>query len=181
MAWVEKAHHAHQFQPPAMCRVANQQPRLPRATSSLALNACRDGASTASLDKVHCCICNTAHHQRIAALLRVQVSHFHSLALCCHSLFCSPPRKEAGVTVTDLAQDIFHTFKQAKLDTNVISLMAFIGCWISLHFCVSSGEEKECTHCNVVMGSTHSTETWMTIRSYDMKLQHLDTHIFLLL
>jgi len=29
-----------------MCRVANQQPRLPRATSSLALNACRDGAST---------------------------------------------------------------------------------------------------------------------------------------
>jgi len=37
------------FQPPAMCRVANQQPRLPRATSSLALNACRDGASTASL------------------------------------------------------------------------------------------------------------------------------------
>jgi len=38
-----------EFQPPAMCRVANQQPRLPRATSSLALNACRDGASTASL------------------------------------------------------------------------------------------------------------------------------------
>jgi len=36
------------FQPPAMCRVANQQTRLPRATSSLALNACRDGASTAS-------------------------------------------------------------------------------------------------------------------------------------
>jgi len=38
-------------QPPAMCRVTNQQPRLPRATSSLALNACRDGASTASLGK----------------------------------------------------------------------------------------------------------------------------------
>ena len=38
-----------QFQPPAMCRAANQQPRLPTATSSLALNACRDGASTASL------------------------------------------------------------------------------------------------------------------------------------
>ena len=43
MAWVEKAHSAHQFQPPAMCRVANQQTRLPRATSSLALNASRDG------------------------------------------------------------------------------------------------------------------------------------------
>jgi len=38
-----------QFQPPAMCRVANHQTRLPRATSSLALNASRDGASTASL------------------------------------------------------------------------------------------------------------------------------------
>ena len=32
-----------QFQPHAMCRVANQQTRLPRATSSLALNASRDG------------------------------------------------------------------------------------------------------------------------------------------
>jgi len=32
-----------------MCRVANHQTRLPRATSSLALNASRDGASTASL------------------------------------------------------------------------------------------------------------------------------------
>ena len=38
-----------QFQPPAMCKFTNQQPRLPRATSSLALNACRDGAPTASL------------------------------------------------------------------------------------------------------------------------------------
>ena len=34
-----------------MCRVANHQTRLPRATSSLALNASRDGASTASLGK----------------------------------------------------------------------------------------------------------------------------------
>jgi len=37
-----------QFQPPAMRRAANQRTRLPRATSSLALNASRDGASTAS-------------------------------------------------------------------------------------------------------------------------------------
>jgi len=44
-----------QFQPPAMCRVANQQPRLPRATSSLALNACRDGASTATLSNLFQC------------------------------------------------------------------------------------------------------------------------------
>jgi len=32
-----------EFQPPAVCRVANHYTRLPRATSSLALNACRDG------------------------------------------------------------------------------------------------------------------------------------------
>jgi len=38
-----------QFQPPAMCRVTNQQTRLPRATSSLALNASRDGASLGDL------------------------------------------------------------------------------------------------------------------------------------
>ena len=44
------------FQPPAMCRVANQQTRLPRATSSLALNACRDGASTASLGNLFQCV-----------------------------------------------------------------------------------------------------------------------------
>ena len=30
------------FQPPAVCRVTNQQTRLPRATSSLALNASRE-------------------------------------------------------------------------------------------------------------------------------------------
>ena len=46
-----------QFQPPAMCRVANQQPRLPRATSSLALNACRDGASTPPW-----ATCSVRHH-----------------------------------------------------------------------------------------------------------------------
>ena len=33
----------------ATCRVANHQTGLPRATSNLALSACRDGASTASL------------------------------------------------------------------------------------------------------------------------------------
>ena len=46
-----------QFQPPAMCSVTNQQPRLPRATSSLALNACRDGASTPP--RATCSVC---HH-----------------------------------------------------------------------------------------------------------------------
>ena len=47
--------HCGPFQPPAMCGVAHQQPRLPRATSSLALNACRDGASTASLGNLFQC------------------------------------------------------------------------------------------------------------------------------
>ena len=36
------------FQTPAVCRVSNHQTRLPRASSSLALNASRDGAPTAS-------------------------------------------------------------------------------------------------------------------------------------
>jgi len=56
-----------QSQPPAMCRVANQQPRLPRATSSLALNACRDGASTASLGNILCfyhCLSETTDQPR---------------------------------------------------------------------------------------------------------------------
>ena len=30
MAWVEKDHNGHQFQPSAVCRVAKHQPRLPR-------------------------------------------------------------------------------------------------------------------------------------------------------
>ena len=38
MAWLEKDHNDHQFQPSAMCRVANPQTRLPRDISSLALN-----------------------------------------------------------------------------------------------------------------------------------------------
>jgi len=37
------------FNLPAMCRAANHQTRLPRATSSLDLNASRDGASATSL------------------------------------------------------------------------------------------------------------------------------------
>jgi len=38
-----------EFQPPAMCRVTDHQTGLPRATSSLALNASRDGAFTTYL------------------------------------------------------------------------------------------------------------------------------------
>jgi len=39
-----------------MCRVTNHQTRLPRATSSMALNASRDGASTASLGNLFQCV-----------------------------------------------------------------------------------------------------------------------------
>ena len=46
-----------QFQPPVMCRVSNHQTRLPRATSSLALNASRDGASTASSENLFQVLC----------------------------------------------------------------------------------------------------------------------------
>ena len=45
-----------EFQPPAMCRVTNLQIRLPRATSSLALNASRNGASTTSLGNLFQCV-----------------------------------------------------------------------------------------------------------------------------
>ena len=45
-----------EFQPPAMCKVANHQTRRPRATSSLALNASKDGASTTSLDNLLQCV-----------------------------------------------------------------------------------------------------------------------------
>ena len=42
------------FNHPAMCRVANHQKRLSRATSSLALNASTNGISTTSLGKLQC-------------------------------------------------------------------------------------------------------------------------------
>ena len=44
MAWVEKDHN-HLVSTPCYCRVAKHQTGLPRATSSLALNESRDGAS----------------------------------------------------------------------------------------------------------------------------------------
>ena len=42
---LERATMLISFQPPAVCRITNQQTRLPRATSSLAPNASRDGAA----------------------------------------------------------------------------------------------------------------------------------------
>ncbi|XP_048796174.1 uncharacterized protein LOC125691180 [Lagopus muta] len=56
MAWVAQELNAHLVPTPCYVQVANQQPRLPRATSSLASNACRDGASTASLGNLCQCL-----------------------------------------------------------------------------------------------------------------------------
>ena len=49
MAWVEKDHNDHPVSTPCCGQGCQPQDQLPRATSSLALNASRDGASTASL------------------------------------------------------------------------------------------------------------------------------------
>ena len=49
MAWVGRNLKAHPYLPSAVGRAATQQLRLPRAPSSLALNASRDGAPTAPL------------------------------------------------------------------------------------------------------------------------------------
>ena len=57
MAWAEKDHSDHRVStPPAICGVTNHQTRLPRATSSLALNAPGDGALTASLGNLLQCV-----------------------------------------------------------------------------------------------------------------------------
>ena len=57
----------HDGPTPCYVMVANQQPRLPRATSSLALNACRDGASTASLG----ILCQCAESLRLEKTTKV--------------------------------------------------------------------------------------------------------------
>jgi len=80
-----------QFQPPAMCRVANQHTRLPRATSSLALNACRDGASTTSLihfqppevTKAYLIQGNLAMNLNSASPTIVLTIHSNEYSCCC--------------------------------------------------------------------------------------------------
>jgi len=80
-----------QFQPPAICRVANQQTRLPRAKSSLALNACRDGASTASILAAEhttcCCLQACAGKAECSEKLRVSVqqAEYNLTAVQCMS------------------------------------------------------------------------------------------------
>ena len=64
------------FQPPAMCRVANQQPRLPRAPSNLALNSFREGASTTSLGNLFQ-ICISVQKQHLCLQPQSKVKVFH--------------------------------------------------------------------------------------------------------
>ena len=71
------------FQPPAVCKVANQQTRLPRATSSLALNASRDGASTASLDNLfHCVTTLWVKNCLLISNLNLRLSQFKTIPPC---------------------------------------------------------------------------------------------------
>ena len=59
MAWVEKNLKKYAVSSlPATGRVSNHQARLPRDTSSLALNASRDGASTTSPGILFQCFTN---------------------------------------------------------------------------------------------------------------------------
>ena len=65
-----------------MCRVTNHQTRLPRATSRLAMNASRDGASTVSLGNLFQCV--TTLSERNLLLIS-------NLNLPCLSLRSFPP------------------------------------------------------------------------------------------
>jgi len=60
-----------------MCRVTNHQTRLPRATSSLALNASTEGASTASFGNLFQCVTTLC----VKNFLRIS-----NLNIPCHSL-----------------------------------------------------------------------------------------------
>ena len=71
-----------QFQPPAMCRVANHQTRLPRATSSLALNAFTDGASTASLGNLFLCVTTLCVKNFLLTSNLNMPSYFETIPLC---------------------------------------------------------------------------------------------------
>jgi len=85
-----------------MCRLTNLQTRLPRATSSLALNASRDGASTASVGNLFSASppsvwnnfllrsnlnlpCLSLKPFPLVLSLDVQVSSTNVLLLCCPS------------------------------------------------------------------------------------------------
>ena len=89
-----------QFQPPAMCRVASLQTMLPRATSSVALNASRDGASTTSSGNLFQCFTTLCMKNflltsnlnlpclslRPFPLVQSLSIHVKSCFLCCHLL-----------------------------------------------------------------------------------------------
>ena len=65
-----------------MCRVANHQTRLPRATSSLASNASRDGASTTSLDNLFQCVTTLCEKLPPNIQLRPPLAQLKTITSC---------------------------------------------------------------------------------------------------
>jgi len=66
MAWIAKNHNAHPVPTPCYVQVTNQQTRLPRATSSLVLNASREASGAHAV--VRFCIPQSIQAASIAAL-----------------------------------------------------------------------------------------------------------------
>ena len=74
-----------EFQPPAMFRVANHQTRLPKATSSLASNACRDRASTTSLGNLFQCVTTLLSQLSTSICQETAIRAAHGVALALHN------------------------------------------------------------------------------------------------
>ena len=76
-----------EFQSPTMCRVANHQTRLPRATSSLALNASSNGASTTSLGNLFQCVTTCVKNFLLISNLNL-LSQFKTIPPCPITVHC---------------------------------------------------------------------------------------------
>jgi len=109
-----------EFQPPAMCKVANQQTRLPRATSSLALNASRDGASTTSLGSLFQCV--------TTLWMRFQISFYFLFPPSFQNAWLSWSRRDEN-NLLILERNKEHSF--------------FLGIIIIIIFCNSPGKKEE--------------------------------------
>ena len=98
-----------------MCRVANYQTRLPRATSSLALNAFRDGASTASLGNLTLLKISDKKNQTntfIECRTDLNKTALRLLVLLCHTLVAPAAYLRTEVFIYFL--HIYFSFKERK-------------------------------------------------------------------
>ena len=92
------------FQPPATCRVTNHQTRLPRATSSLALNASRDGASTASLGNLFQCV-TTLWVKNFLLIANLNLpSYFKTIPPCSTSTNDSPSTTKSPLITLEMTK-----------------------------------------------------------------------------